>query len=55
LFEQLAAGAHRDGPWRCLSLLGAQFHHPLQRLLKHNRIGWQYRLKVAQSIAPLFH
>ena len=34
LFEELAAGAHRSGPGRCFSPLGAQIHHPLQRLLK---------------------
>jgi hypothetical protein len=37
LFEQLAAGAHRSGPWRCLSPLGSQIHHPLQGLLDVRR------------------
>ena len=34
VFAQLAAGAHRSDPGRCLSSLAAQIHPSLQRHLK---------------------
>ena len=49
LFEQLAAGAYRSGPGRFFSLLGAQIHRPLQRLLK----GQPNRLTTSTQGGPV--
>ena len=49
LFEQLTTGAHRSGPGCCFSPLEAQFHHPLQRLLK----GQPHRLAPSPQAGPV--
>lgn len=48
LFGQLAAGPNSPGPWRLFSPLGAQIHHPLQRL-----IGQPHRLAASLQASPV--